>query len=557
MANEPLVGIFLQTVFPVPGWYLRDAGLAGWKSHLDWARATGFNACMFSTHIQHRLDDPLWSLPERRRLYHGLLAPRPPFGPGDVYYEPDPLLSTPQTKRHAEVRQAAMQYAAEIGLHTVIGLKLNVGAPTFAREHPELQAVTPDDFCNEGMPLCPAKPEAVEHLLDLYGSVVDAYPHIGGFSLWGRDSGGCECEVCQSKANPFLEMTQRFYDLIRQKNRDARVYVMSWGYEAKEIPPLAESLPKDIVATEPPAIHYPGRRSAQEHAERIRVWQQCGIEAHGWVESQENPSFMLPACYPKRIEDIMRIEHDAGVQGMWASATIGAFVFPLNHYVFAQLARHPDKTAAEATEEYLSQALGREALPHAMAWAKEMEDVWTRLYAPTQRAAFGLPLHTVFAISLFPVPLMNEPIPDELAADIDATVQAAERAVAAAEAAGTAGSWRDHPLDTNIVIVSTKLVHARARFRQAKLPVLDAIRRNDLAAAVEAFETLTALAQEMVDTAASAPNTQHLNTHWTKLSLLPERLAAVRDHLPTLVHMKRIRGLFEDDPLGNYQAPKA
>ena len=54
MAKDPLVGIFLQTVFPVPGWYLRDMGLAGWKAHLDWARSLGFNACMFASHVQFR-----------------------------------------------------------------------------------------------------------------------------------------------------------------------------------------------------------------------------------------------------------------------------------------------------------------------------------------------------------------------------------------------------------------------------------------------------------------------------------------------------------------------
>ena len=554
--DEPRVGIFLQTVFPTPGWYLRDAGTAGWKAQLDWAKATGFNAATFSTHVQHRLDDPNWALAEQRRMYHGMLAPRPPFGPGDVYFEADPLLRTPETKRNVEIRRAAMRYAEEIGMHTVVGLKLNVGAPSFARAHPELQAVTPDDFCNEGMPLCPAKPAAVEHLLDLYGKVVDSFPMASGFSLWGRDSGGCECEVCQSKDNPFLELTQRFYEIIKRKRPDALVYVMSWGYEADEIPPLAASLPRDVISMEPPGIHYPGRRPTEEHASRIAAWRNSGIEAHGWIETQENPTFLLPACYPKRIEEIIRVERAAGIESMWSSSTMNSFVIPLNHYVFARLARDSNVSGAEATKEFLAGTFGGGPLPNALEWANEMEDVYTRLYAPTQRSAFALPLHTVFPVSLFPVPLMHEPASKQLAEDVDATVKAAGRAVTAAESIGAAGGWRDHPLDTNIVIVSTKLVYARAKFRQAKLPVLDAIRRDDLDGAVVAFERVTELAREMVDIAASAPNTQYLNTRWTKLALLPERLAAVRDHLPTLVHMKRIRGLFDDDPLGSYRAAR-
>ena len=557
MAKDPLVGIFLQTVFPVPGWYLRDMGLAGWKAHLDWARSLGFNACMFASHVQFRQDQPSLSLPEARRLYHGLLAPRPSFGPGEVYYEKDPLLCTPEVLRVVERRQEAMRYAAEIGFHTVVGLKLNVGAPTFAREHPELQAVAPDDFCSEGMPLCPSRPETVEHLMDLWGTVVDAYPDVNGFSLWGRDSGGCECDACRAKANPFLDTIPMFYEMIRERRPDATVYVMSWGFTADEIPPLAESLPTDIVAMEPPGMHYPGLRPAEEHMDRIRAWQKSGLAAHGWAEIQENPTFLLPACYPKRIGEVLQREREAGVEGMWSSATINAFVFPLNHYVFSQLALHPEKTVEEVTDEYLVQALGRDALPDAREWVEAFEDVWTRLYAPTQRAHFGLPLHTVFAASLFPVPLMNVPIPDELASDIDATVRSAEKAVDAIESAAGKGAWRHHSLDANVLVVSTKLVCLRTKFRQAKLPVLDAICRGDLNTAVSAFESVTSLAREMVETATCAPNTHFLITHWTKLGLWPDRLDAVRDHLATLVHMKKFRGVFDDDPLGFYVPPQA
>lgn len=556
MASEPLVGIYLQATFPLPGWYLRDMGVAGWKAHLDWAKATGFNACMFSPHVQFRLDDPQWSLPERRRLYHGLLAPRPPFGPGDIYYEKDPLMCSAETQRHVAVRQETARYSRHIGMHTVVGLKMNIASPTFAREHPHLQAVTPDDFVNEGLPLCPSKPNAVDHILDLWGSVVDTYPEVDGFALWGRDSGGCECEACQAKDNMFLEMVEMFYRMIKGKNPNSIVYLVSWGYEAHEIPPLARGLPKDIVAMEPPGLHYPGRRAKEEHVERIRSWVDSGIKVQSWVETQENPTYLLPAVYPKRVADILECERDAGVDGMWATSTMNAFVFALNHYVFAQMAGDPGKSGKEATRDCLVGTFGNEALVSGTVWVEALEDVWTRLYDSTQRASFGIPLHTVFPASLFPVPLMNEPAPDQLIEDIDVTVKSAERAVEAVEAMAETGAWRHHPLDTNVAVVSTKLICLRVKFRQAKLPFLDAIRRGEVEEATQAFEDVTRLAQDMVDTAASAPNTYFLITHWTKLGLWPERLEAVRDHIPTLAYMKRIRGIFDDDPLGFYRPTK-
>ena len=104
-----------------------------------------------------------------------------------------------------------------------------------------------------------------------------------------------------------------------------------------------------------------------------------------------------------------------------------------------------------------------------------------------------------------------------------------------------AHTWTRQPLTTNVILVSTELLLLRARFRLAKLALLEAIGAGDLRGAVAAFEPLTPLAEEMVATAASAPNTAVLNDHWTKLALLPERLAAMRDHLPELVANRRIR----------------
>ena len=304
------------------------------------------------------------------------------------------------------------------------------------------------------------------------------------------------------------------------------------------------------------------RRSGDEHRARIKAWLDAGISVHGWVECQENPTYLLPACYPQRIAEALRVEREAGVRDAWATATVNTFVLPLNLHVFAAMAEDEGdlgdpEAATTATGDFLEAAFGQQALPHALDWAREMEQVWDRLYGTVALAAFGLPLHTVFPASLLPVRFMNEAVPEEVADDLTATQVAAERAVAAAEAVGEAGGWKHHPLDTNVLVISTKLVASRVRFRSDKLPLLAAIRSGDLAAAVRAFRNWEASADDLVRTAASSPNTQYLNTHWTKLELLPERLASLRDHLATLVHMKQVRGLFDDDPLGNYQPPIA
>jgi hypothetical protein len=391
---------------------------------------------------------------------------------------------------------------------------------------------------------------AVAHLLDLWGGVVDAYPHAGGFVLLARDGGGCECQTCRAKSNPYIDIIRHFYDMIRARRPDADIYLSGWGFLADEIENLAGPLPRDLVVLEPSGIHYPGHRSEEEHLRRIRAWQSADMEVHAHVEAMENSTYLLPPCYPKRIERILQVHREAGIENTWASSTLHTFVYPLNFYVFTQLVCHPGKAAEEATKKYLTESLGANALPEGLAWAEAIEECYTRLYSPAQRGAFPLAFHTTFVSSLFPIRWMNEAVPDEVAEDIHATFRAAERAVFAAQRMAEKGTWKFHALETNIILVSAKLVLCRVRFRQAKLPVLEAIRVGDLEGATQSFVRLTTLAREMVETAEGAPNTQLLNTHWSRLSLLPERLEAVKLHLPALVEMKRMRGLFEDDPTG-------
>ena len=541
--TDQLRGVFLHAIFPLPGWGGGELGFAGWKGFIDWARAMDYNACCVQLFSQVRVSDPDWTLPEARRLYHSLLRRRPKFQGGDIFYEPDPLMSTPQVKRRHETRRQAVQYAASVGLEPYVLLLVSLGSPTFADEHPELLADHASDFCQEGMALSTKHPEAVAHLLELWGHVVDSYPEAAGYCLWHSDPGVGDAQEILEKPERFVAFIMKFYEMIRHKRPDAQVILPGWGMPDEIVSTLAGMLPNDIIITEPPLIHGM-HRSPDQHVRRIRLWRDAGFRVQQWLEIQENPTIWLPQCYPSRIERTMRLAQQEGVRDVWGCSSFYSYVFSPHFYVVSQLAKDANKTAEQATREYLAAALGRDALDDAMAWAEAMEELWTRLYTHSQSAAgFNWPWHMVFAGGLFPPKLMRERIPPELVEDIDGAIAAAEAALEAGRKMATK-TWPCHPLDTNIMLVSTELLLQRAQFRRAKLPVLDAIRQGDLAAAVASFKELTRLAQLMVETAASAPNTQMLNTHWTKLALLPDKLNAVKHHLSELVEHKEIRGVF-------------
>ena len=541
--QDQLRGVFLHAIFPLPGWGGGEMGFAGWKGFIDWAKALDYNACCVHLFPRVRVSDPDWTLAEARRLYHGLLRPRPEFQGGQIYYEPDPLMCTERVKRQQDTRQQALRYAASVGLEPYVWLLVSIGAPTFTDEHPELLASHPGDFCQEGFVLSTKYPEALEHLHSLWGHVVDSYPEAAGFILWHGDPGVGDAEEITENPERFAAFIMSYYDLIRARRPDAKIILPGWGIPDDIVPTLAKLLPNDIIITEPPLIHSINR-SPEQHLRRIRYWHSAGFRVQQWLEIQENPTIWLPQVYPKRIERAMRLAGSEGVDDFWSSSSFYSYVFSPHFHVVSQLARDKEKTAEQVTRDYLSAALGDAAVDDAMAWSEAMEALWTKFHTPSQTAAgFNWPWHIVFAGGLLPQKLMREPIPDDLVDEIEASVDAANVALEAARKMAK-HTWVFHPLDTNILLISTELLLQRAEFRRAKLPVLEAIRTGNLSSAVSAFNEMTRLARLMVETAASAPNTQMLNTHWAKLSLLPDKLNAVKHHLPELVEHKRIREVF-------------
>ena len=543
MADSGGIGIYLHSIFRLPGWGHVDMGLAGWKASIDWARALGYNRCVAAAMPGWRAEQADWTYVESRRMHHGLLAPSPECVPGLVVWGGDPRLDTPQAHRNAEILREALVYARRASLQPCLQLPISLGAPTFAEEHPELRAVHSGDFCQEPFALCPSRPDALEHLLELWGAVIDAHPEVDSFLLWPRDPGGCECPRCRGKGG-LLHHVEQFCELVRSRRPDAELTLASWWLDSDEISGLAASLPPGAQVTACPLIHSLVR-SEEEYLHQVRCWVDAGVRVHSWLEVQENPTIMLPSCYPRRIERAMRISRAAGVGDFVAASAFYTHTFALNFHVVAALARDPGLSAEQVTGQFLADSFGSAAVPAAMKYVEAMEEVWTRLYARSQHTAgFNWPWHMVFAGGLFPAKLLREQIDIQVGRDVDAAVVAAEAAVAAAEEmAGI--TWRTHSLMTNVLLISAKLLALRARFRQAKLPVLEAIRTGDEAAAIERFEPLMRLAREMTETAACAPNTQILNTHWCKLSLLPQRLSAVRAHLRELVQDESIRQVFD------------
>ena len=539
-AHEPTVGVFLHSIFQIPGWGLRDAGFAGWKGCIDWARRTGYNACTLALFPAVRQEHPDWTLAEARRLYHSVLGATPRFGAGDLHYPPDPAMATPEVGRRHELRQRIVAYAAEAGLRPHLMLPITVGSPAFGRAHPEYRSTAPSDFCQEGMVLSPLHAEAADHLLDLWRTAVRAHPRAAGFMLWHGDPGSSNAPEVTADPDGFADFLQRVCGMIRDERPDAAITLAGWGLDERLVAKLAAVLPDGAAVTEPPLIHSLSR-SEQDHLQRIATWQRAGLRVQQWLEVQENPTILLPQCYPRRIERAMRAARSQGVRDVWACSAFYTHVFNPHFRIVAEIAHGAAEPVMEIVARVLEEALGGDAVADGLAWTEAMERVWTLFYGPSQReAGFNWPWHMAFPGALLPPRLLREPLAPELRGDTEALVAAGEEALAAAQRMA-AHTWTRQPLTTNVILVSTELLLLRARFRLAKLALLAAIGAGDLRGAVAAFEPLQPLAEEMVATAASAPNTAVLNDHWTKLALLPERLAAMRDHLPELVANRRIR----------------
>lgn len=543
MNDDRTLGVFLHCIFPLPGFNQRDMGFSGWKGLIDHFRAMEYNACALSLFPQLREPDADWTLPEARRLYHSLIRTRPLFQAGDIYDRSDPVLATPAVERRQVVRQQVVEYAADAGLAPHLFLPVALGSPSLARERPDLLAPHAGDFCNEGYVFAHDNPEAVDHLLQFWARVVDNYPRVKGFILWHADPGVGDAGKITENPEPFADFLRDFAAMLRTKRPDAVITLPGWGLDDSIVEFMSNALPPDLVITEPPLIHSRAR-SADMHTRRIRLWQKAGRRVQQWLEVQENPTVMLPACYPRRIDETIRLAREEGVTDLWSASSFYTYVFTPHFRLAAERFKDPGKDLQEILDASFRDALGDECLNDARAWTEAMESLWTNFYTDElSEAGFNWPFHMVYPGGLFPQALMREPIPQGVRDSIEATVLAAENAWAAAQRMAEATTI-NHPLETNVILVSTELLLLRARFRQAKIPVLEAIRRGDLKGASEVFGELSNLAQLLTETAACAPNTHVLNTHWTKLSLLPEKLDTIRRHLPELVEAKSIRGAY-------------
>ncbi len=155
MQDDRRLGVFLHSIFPIPGWGGRDMGFAGWKGFINWARALGYNSCIYFAFPQHRLEDPSgrW-----RSAAASTTAFSPPGHPSAAGTS-----TTRKTRCWPRRRPAFTKKSAPPGRplrrfrrHAPrIGIMMTLGGPTFSMEHPEYQAICPGDFCRRPSPFAP------------------------------------------------------------------------------------------------------------------------------------------------------------------------------------------------------------------------------------------------------------------------------------------------------------------------------------------------------------------------------------------------------------------
>ena len=87
---------------------------------------------------------------------------------------------------------------------------------------------------NFGENLCPSKPLARAHLLNLYDELLDQFQSVGldYFGLGPYDEGGCACPQCWPwGARGYLSISREIVDHVRVRFPSCRIILFTWGFE--------------------------------------------------------------------------------------------------------------------------------------------------------------------------------------------------------------------------------------------------------------------------------------------------------------------------------------
>jgi hypothetical protein len=531
-------GIFIQQSFPFGGfgprqWSPSEMGrLFRWLKHLKYTDVAFMPLCIW------RREPNEHTLLESGGMYHsGLIAP-PPFEPGLAYYPSDRYLVTPEALGKAERLRDSLRLAKKIGLRPWLMVNMTLGSPAFLEDHPELAAVNADEIFMERTGFCPSRPEGLKHLLDFYEQQIRYFDAYEGFILFPRDPGGCFCKLCTPQGRMITRVSNQYYEMIRAIRPKCPISFMSWHVMEHEVEEIADGLPPDVGVFEAPRIHALDA-PADEYPRRVRTWHSHGRKVSGWLETQENPTALLPSVYPRRVNDMIRWMKEQRMEDLWQTSAQNPYLFPLHFWMTPKL--WEGRKLDDLLSEFLTESFGSRAVQPGRQYIERTEQAWESVQSLTQYRAGFLGLFVItFPDRMLPEEMMRNGVPAPVRRELAEAVQRANEALAAAEE--FADAIREfHALDANIIAASAEVFARRVEMRHAKLDVLDALHAGDAESAFRAWPNVSGACDRMIHAARNAPNTDLLCRNWRRLELLPDRLRMLAQHLNELAEQKAFR----------------
>ncbi len=531
-------GIFIQQMFPFGAFGPRQWSLSEMQRLFGWLKGLGITDLAFGIPPLFRREDDPHTILEHGALYHSGLRELPPFDPGFAYCPTDRYLGTPAGLKNAEFFRDQARLARDLGLRPWQMVNFTLGSPEFLEKHPELAAVHGSEVFLEGAGFCPSRPEALKHLLEFHAGQIQFFDAMEAFLLFPRDPGGCSCKLCTPQTEMMVRTSRQFHAMIRSLRPNAPIAFLSWHIKEKEVPELAEGLPKDLDIFEAPRIHALDA-PMEEFINRVKAWQAKGRQVHGWLETQENPTALLPSVYPRRIDSAIRTMKQLKIKNLWQTSVQNPYLFPLHFWITPKLWENRD--LGELLKEFLAGSYGSESIEPGLRYFDIMEQAWEKVQNEEHYKAGFLGLFVItFPFRMLPEQLIHSGVPSAIRGDLDQATILAKEALTAAER--FADHIREfHALDANILAASAEVFYYRVKMRQAKIPVLDALHTGDAGSAVQAWSSVEEACESMVAAAKNAPNTDVLANHWRRLALLPGRLKALAQHLPELADRKIFR----------------
>lgn len=546
-------GIFIQQMFPFGAFGPRQWSLSEMRRLFRWLKSLGYTDLVFGVPPLFRREDDNHTILEHGALYHSGLRELPSFDPGFAYCPNDRYLGTPTGLKNAEFFRDQARLARDLGLRPWQMVNFTLGSPEFLEKHPELAAVCGSEVFLEGCGFCPSRPEGLKHLLEFHANQIQYFDAMEAYLLFPRDPGGCSCQLCLPQTDMLVKTSRQFHGMIRILRPNAPIAFLSWHIKEQEVPELTAGLPKDVDVFDAPRIHALDT-PIEEFIGRVKAWQAGERKVHGWLETQENPTALLPSVYPRRIDTTIKTMKALNITNLWQTSIQNPYLFPLHFWITPQLWK--DRSLGELLKEFLAGSYGSQSVESGLRYLETMEQAWEKVQNEEHYKAGFLGLFVMtFPFRMLPEQLIHSGVPDAIREDFKRAITLAKEALAAAET--FADTIREfHALDANLLAASAEVFYYRVNMRQATIPVLDALHAGDADSAVKAWSAVEQACANMVAAAKNAPNTDVMANHWRRLNLLPGRLKALARHLPELADRKSFRPIKQPLYIGQLYTKK-